>query len=48
VIDEDEGVERPRHVYLYSITEKGEGRLVYILESLETREPKRKAAANRG
>lgn len=48
VVDEEEGIERPRHVYLYSITKKGEGRLAYILESLETRKPKRKAAANKG
>lgn len=37
VIDREEGIERPRYVYLYSITEKGRGRLAYIRKSLKQR-----------
>ena len=47
VVDEEEGVERPRYVYLYSITGKGEARLDYIRGSLKQRKPRR-AAANEG
>jgi predicted transcriptional regulator len=44
VVDKDEGIERPRYVYLYSISEKGQARLAYIAESLKRRN---RAAANR-
>jgi len=33
VLDEEAGLERPRHVYLYSITPKGEERLSWLTKS---------------
>lgn len=33
VIDEDEGITRPKHVFLYSITPKGEERLEWLTKS---------------
>jgi len=37
VIDAEEEVTRPRHVYVYSITEKGKARLAWIRKSRKSK-----------
>lgn len=44
VIDREEGVSRPKYVYSYSITKRGEGRLGYIASQKKGRRPSRVAA----
>ena len=44
VIDREEGVSRPKYVYSYSITKRGEGRLGYISSKKKSDKPARIAA----
>jgi predicted ArsR family transcriptional regulator len=39
VVDQDEGISRPRYVYVYSITQKGASRLETIVGTLSEGKP---------